>query len=186
MRQRLCWRLWDFSDFGQPVHEVSGGQKKRVALVRVLLEPVDILVLDEPTNHLDHQMSDWLEETLIRYRGTLVMVTHDRYFLDRVVTRIAEVDKGQIYSYPGSYSKFVELKEQRLNMEQATERKRQSICGRNWSGWQEAPEPGPQSRRHISSELRQCRKSRLRYRKVRLRCLPWHPGWEERQLKRKG
>lgn len=116
-----------FTDFDQPVEELSGGQKKRVALVEVLLNPVDLLVLDEPTNHLDNQMSEWLEETLMKYRGTLVMVTHDRYFLDRVVTRIVEVDKGNICSYPGSYSKFVELKEQRLNMEQATERKRQSI-----------------------------------------------------------
>lgn len=116
-----------FTDFEQPVEELSGGQKKRVALVEVLLNPVDLLILDEPTNHLDNQMSEWLEETLMKYRGTLVMVTHDRYFLDRVVTRIVEVDKGNIYSYPGSYSKFVELKEQRLNMEQATERKRQSI-----------------------------------------------------------
>lgn len=116
-----------FQDFGQPVEELSGGQKKRVALVGVLLKPVDILVLDEPTNHLDNQMSDWLEKTLIKYRGTLVMVTHDRYFLDRVVTRIAEVDKGKIYSYQGGYSKFVEQKEQRLNIELASERKRRSI-----------------------------------------------------------
>lgn len=123
-----------FTDFEQPVEELSGGQKKRVALVEVLLNPVDLLILDEPTNHLDNQMSEWLEETLMKYRGTLVMVTHDRYFLDRVVTRIVEVDKGNIYSYPGSYSKFVELKEQRLNMEQATERKRQSIL-RNELEW---------------------------------------------------
>lgn len=117
----------EFADYEQPVSQLSGGQKKRVALVKVLLQRVDILILDEPTNHLDNQMSEWLEQTLLRYRGTLVMVTHDRYFLDRVVTRIVEVDKGSIYSYPGSYSAYVSLKEQRVNSELATERKRQSI-----------------------------------------------------------
>ncbi|MDD3278564.1 MAG: ABC-F family ATP-binding cassette domain-containing protein [Lachnospiraceae bacterium] len=117
----------EFTDYEQPISQLSGGQKKRVALVKVLLQRVDILILDEPTNHLDNQMSEWLEQTLLRYRGTLVMVTHDRYFLDRVVTRIVEVDKGSIYSYPGSYSAYVSLKEQRVNSELATERKRQSI-----------------------------------------------------------
>ena len=122
----LLGRL-DFADFDQPVEELSGGQRKRVALVHVLLQPVDILVLDEPTNHLDSSMSGWLEEYLIRFRGTLVMVTHDRYFLDRVSTRIVEVDRGCVYSYPGSYSKYIQLKEERLDMEQASERKRRSI-----------------------------------------------------------
>ena len=106
---------------------LSGGQKKRVALANVLLKEPDILILDEPTNHLDGQMAQWLEDFLIRFRGALVMVTHDRYFLDRVATRIVEVDQGKIYSYPGSYSEFVRLKEERQNMEIATERKRQSI-----------------------------------------------------------
>ena len=109
------------------MHQLSGGQKKRVALANVLLKEPDILILDEPTNHLDGQMAQWLEDFLIRFRGALVMVTHDRYFLDRVATRIVEVDQGKIYSYPGSYSEFVRLKEERQNMEIATERKRQSI-----------------------------------------------------------
>lgn len=109
------------------VHQLSGGQKKRVALANVLLKEPDILILDEPTNHLDGQMAQWLEDFLIRFRGALVMVTHDRYFLDRVATRIVEVDQGKIYSYLGSYSEFVRLKEERQNMEIATERKRQSI-----------------------------------------------------------
>ena len=114
-------------EFEKLVCHLSGGQKKRVALANVLLKEPDILILDEPTNHLDGQMAQWLEDFLIRFRGALVMVTHDRYFLDRVATRIVEVDQGKIYSYPGSYSEFVRLKEERQNMEIATERKRQSI-----------------------------------------------------------
>ena len=114
-------------EFGKPVRELSGGQKKRAALVRVLLNPADFLVLDEPTNHLDCEMSDWLEEYLNRFRGTLLMVTHDRYFLDRVAGRILEVDRGKVYSYPGSYHIYVERREERLDMARASERKRKSI-----------------------------------------------------------
>ena len=115
------------TDYEQKVEELSGGQKKRVALANAILAPVEILILDEPTNHLDDEMSQWLEEYLIRFRGAVLLVTHDRYFLDRVVTRIVEVDKGKLYSYPGSYSEFVRLKAERQNMEIASERKRQSI-----------------------------------------------------------
>ena len=114
-------------DFYQKMSELSGGQKKRVALAQVLLSDADILILDEPTNHLDNEMSAWLEDYLIRFRGAVVMVTHDRYFLDRVSNRIVEIDKGKIYTYPGNYSEFVRLKEARQNMEIASERKRQSI-----------------------------------------------------------
>lgn len=110
-----------------PYEKLSGGQRKCVALANILTRDVDILVLDEPTNHLDNAMSEWLEEFLMAYRGALLMVTHDRYFLDRVSTRIVEVDKGQIYSYPGNYSEFIRLKEARQNIELSTERKRQSI-----------------------------------------------------------
>lgn len=116
-----------FRDYEEPVAHMSGGQKKRVALVNALLAPADILVLDEPTNHLDNAMSEWLEEYLIAFRGAILMVTHDRYFLDRVANRIVEVDKGKLYSYPGSYSEFVRLKEERQNMELAAERKRKSL-----------------------------------------------------------
>lgn len=115
------------TDFSQKVKELSGGQRKRLALVKVLLLPADILILDEPTNHLDNEMAGWLEDFLINYRGAVLMVTHDRYFLDRVSNRIVEIDKGKIYSYPGNYSEFVRLKEARQNMEIASERKRQSI-----------------------------------------------------------
>lgn len=116
-----------FSNTEQKIKELSGGQKKRVALVNVLLQPVDILILDEPTNHLDSSMSQWLENYLISFKGTLVMVTHDRYFLDRIASRIVEVDAGKLYSYPGSYSKYVELRQERLDMAKASERKRQSL-----------------------------------------------------------
>lgn len=115
------------TDFSQPCGELSGGQRKRLALVSVLLSPAEILVLDEPTNHLDGEMSDWLEKTLRNYRGTLCMVTHDRYFLDSVCTRIVEVDKGSLYSYEANYTGYLELKMQREDMERASARKRASI-----------------------------------------------------------
>ena len=111
----------------QKISELSGGQRKRLALADILMQPCDILVLDEPTNHLDHAMAAWLEDYLKRWRGSLIMVTHDRYFLDSVSNRIVEIDKGKIYSYDTNYSGFLELKAQREEMEAATERKRQSI-----------------------------------------------------------
>lgn len=111
----------------QKISELSGGQRKRLALAEILMQPCDILVLDEPTNHLDHAMAAWLEDYLKRWRGSLIMVTHDRYFLDSVCNRIVEIDKGKIYSYDTNYSGFLELKAQREEMEAATERKRQSI-----------------------------------------------------------
>ena len=106
---------------------LSGGQRKRAALVRTLMIPAEILVLDEPTNHLDSEMAEWLEDYLIKYRGAFVMVTHDRYFLDKTTNRILEVDKGNLYSYTGNYSKFLELKTAREEMQMATERKARSL-----------------------------------------------------------
>ena len=106
---------------------LSGGQKKRVALVRTLLTPAEILVLDEPTNHLDNEMAEWLEDYLTKYRGAFIMVTHDRYFLDKVTNKIVELDKGSLYSYNANYSKFLELKAERDEMQQATERKAKSL-----------------------------------------------------------
>lgn len=114
-------------EYEQKVNTLSGGQRKRIALANTLLSKADILVLDEPTNHLDSSMADWLEEYLKNYKGALVMVTHDRYFLDSVSNRIVEIDKGKIYSYQTNYTGFLELKAQREEMELATERKRQSI-----------------------------------------------------------
>lgn len=121
-------------DFNQPCNQLSGGQRKRLALVSVLLSKAEILVLDEPTNHLDHEMSSWLEEILRKRRGAVVMVTHDRYFLDRVSTRIIEIDKGNIYSYEANYSGFLELKMQREEIALASERKRANIL-RNELAW---------------------------------------------------
>lgn len=122
------------SDFTQPCGQLSGGQRKRLALVSVLLSSAEILVLDEPTNHLDNEMSDWLEEMLKKRRGAVVMVTHDRYFLDSVSDRIIEIDKGHIYSYQTNYSGYLELKMQREEMALASERKRASIL-RNELAW---------------------------------------------------
>lgn len=116
-----------FVDYEEKVEHMSGGQRKRIALVNALLTSADILVLDEPTNHLDNAMSEWLEEYLIQFRGAILMVTHDRYFLDRVANRIVEVDQGKLYNYPGNYSEFVRLKEERQNIALATERKRKSL-----------------------------------------------------------
>ena len=122
------------TDFKQPCGELSGGQRKRLALVSVLLSPAEILILDEPTNHLDSEMSDWLEKTLRSFRGAVIMVTHDRYFLDSVCNRIVEVDKSVIYSYDANYEGFLELKMQREDMEMASARKRATIL-RNELAW---------------------------------------------------
>ena len=114
-------------DADQCVNILSGGLKKRVAIVATLLSEADILIMDEPTNHLDSRTAQWLEDYLKNYKGALVLVTHDRYFLDSVVHRIVEIDKGQMYSYDTNYAGFLELKEAREQMEDAGERKRQSI-----------------------------------------------------------
>ena len=111
----------------EKLDHLSGGQKKRVALARTLVNPSDVLILDEPTNHLDNEMVTWLEDYLNRFKGVVIMVTHDRYFLDKVTNKILEISHGKLYSYDANYSGFLELKAQREEMELASERKRQSL-----------------------------------------------------------
>ncbi|RXT08066.1 ABC-F family ATP-binding cassette domain-containing protein [Ammoniphilus sp. CFH 90114] len=109
---------------------LSGGQKKRVAMARALIHPADLLILDEPTNHIDHETVEWLEDYLAKYRGALLLITHDRYFLDRVVNQIVELDQGQLYRYLGNYSQFLDQKAARLEQLAASEAKRQNILRR--------------------------------------------------------
>ena len=115
------------TDYSAKVETLSGGQRKRVALAAVLLSTADLLILDEPTNHLDSAMADWLEEYLKKFRGALLMITHDRYFLDNVTNRIVELDKGKLYSYQSGYEGYLELKAEREAMAVSSEQKRQNI-----------------------------------------------------------
>lgn len=117
-------------NFTQPVKELSGGQKKRVAIAKALIQPSDLLILDEPTNHLDNEIIEWLEGFLKQYKGALLVVTHDRYFLNRVTNRIFELDKGKLYTYDGNYEVFLEKKALREEQEIASESKRQNILRR--------------------------------------------------------
>lgn len=119
-----------FDDYYVRMGILSGGQKKRAALAKALVEPAEVLILDEPTNHLDNDMVIWLEKYIKSFKGELIMVTHDRYFLDNVTNRIVEIDKGSLYSYDTDYSGFLELKTEREAMERATEDKRQNILRR--------------------------------------------------------
>ncbi len=115
------------TDFDQKIEHLSGGQKKKVALAKTLTSSFEVLLLDEPTNHLDSDMIAWLEDYLRKYKGVVVMVTHDRYFLDKVTNKILEISRGKLYAYEANYSQFLELKAQREEMELASERKRQSV-----------------------------------------------------------
>ena len=115
------------TDFEKDVNLLSGGQKKRVAMAAALAGQVDLLILDEPTNHIDSEMVVWLENYLARYKGALLMITHDRYFLENVTNRIVELQDGTLTAYPANYSKYLELKEQREDMLAASERKRQAL-----------------------------------------------------------
>ena len=115
------------TDHDMKMEHLSGGQKKKVALAKTLTSSFEILLLDEPTNHLDGEMISWLEDYLKRYKGVVIMVTHDRYFLDKVTNRILEISRGKLYGYEANYSKFLEMKAEREEMELASERKRQSV-----------------------------------------------------------
>ncbi|MGI6679202.1 MAG: ABC-F family ATP-binding cassette domain-containing protein [Dehalobacterium sp.] len=114
-------------DFSAQMKSLSGGQRKRIALAAALIQPADLLILDEPTNHLDSQGVDWLEEYLNKRKGALLMVTHDRYFLDRVANRIIELDQGRLYSYMGNYSLFLDKKAEREDLEMATRRAKKNL-----------------------------------------------------------
>lgn len=120
------------TDFDQTIGCLSGGQRKRVALATALIHPADILILDEPTNHLDSDMVVWLEQHLHRFHGGMIMVTHDRYFLERVVNHITELTQCSLVTYDANYSKYLELKAQRAEMAEASERKRQSFLRREY------------------------------------------------------
>ncbi len=117
-------------DFERKIESLSGGQKKRVALATALISPCDLLILDEPTNHMDNDTIDWLEEYLKRRKGALIMITHDRYFLDRVVNKISELDKGRLFEYQGNYTSFIEKKIERMEMEQRAEQKNENLFRR--------------------------------------------------------
>lgn len=115
------------TDFQRDTSLLSGGEKKRVAIARLLINPSEILILDEPTNHLDNEMVSWLENYLKRYNGAILMVTHDRYFLDRVTNKIIEITNGDLYTYSANYSQFLAIKAQREEMDQATQRKNKTL-----------------------------------------------------------
>ena len=121
-------------DFTAVVSQLSGGQRKRIALATALIHPADLLILDEPTNHIDNEMVAWLEQTLQSYAGALLMITHDRYFLDRVSNRILEIDKGRMYAYAGNYEEFLVCKAEREAQQESSELKRQNIL-RNELAW---------------------------------------------------
>lgn len=120
------------TDYDKRIGELSGGQRKRVALATALIRPADVLILDEPTNHLDMEMAAWLEEYLRRFAGGMILITHDRYFLDRVVNRIAELENGRLHSYETNYAGYLEYRAERMEMESASARKRQSILRREY------------------------------------------------------
>lgn len=120
------------TDYDKKIGALSGGQRKRVALATALIQPADVLILDEPTNHLDMEMAAWLEDYLRRFAGGMLLITHDRYFLDRVVNRIVELENGRLYSYETNYAGYLDYKAERMEMESASERKRQSVLRREY------------------------------------------------------
>ena len=114
--KQILYKL-KLTDLNKKVSTLSGGQKKRLNLANVLIHKPDVLILDEPTNHLDLEMIEWLESYFIKEHMTLFMVTHDRYFLERVCTEIVELDQGKLYSYKGNYSYYLDKKEARMELE---------------------------------------------------------------------
>ena len=125
--RKSCLTKLGIRDYNLKAGQLSGGMAKRVALASALIQPCELLILDEPTNHLDSETICWLEEYLKKAKGALLMITHDRYFLDKVSTKILELDKGKAYTYTGNYTNFLELKMMREEREEASERKRQNL-----------------------------------------------------------
>jgi ATP-binding cassette subfamily F protein uup len=150
-------------DTAVPLEELSGGQSKRVALARALIDPVDLLILDEPTNHIDAEAIAWLEEYLKGLAGALLMVTHDRYFLDRVVNRIYEVDRRELVAYPGNYQKYLELRSVRQEQMSSAERKRQKLLRRELEWLRRSPmarSTKQKARKQRAEELQEIRYDR--------------------------
>ncbi|MEI8199317.1 MAG: ABC-F family ATP-binding cassette domain-containing protein [Eubacteriales bacterium] len=127
------------TEYDTPISRLSGGQRKRAAIASALIHPCEVLILDEPTNHLDNQMVMWLENYLSRYTGAIIMVTHDRYFLDRVTNKIIELDHGNLYSYQANYSRYLEMKAQREEVTLGTERKNKSLLRKEYEWMQQGP-----------------------------------------------
>jgi ATP-binding cassette subfamily F protein uup len=135
-------------NYHRQIGELSGGQRKRVAMASALIQPADLLILDEPTNHIDNETIEWLEEFLSHYKGALLLVTHDRYFLNRVTNRILELDRGKLYSYAGNYEYFLEKRSEREEQESAKDGK---TCSReNWPGFVVVQRLGQRSKRRVS------------------------------------
>ena len=127
------------TEYDTPISELSGGQRKRAAIASAVIHPCEVLILDEPTNHLDNEMVMWLENYLSKYTGAIIMVTHDRYFLDRVTNKIIELDHGNLYSYQANYSKYLEMKAQREEVTMGTERKNKSLLRKEYEWMQQGP-----------------------------------------------
>ena len=139
----------------EPVTHLSGGERRRVALCKLLLSKPDLLLLDEPTNHLDAESVQWLEQHLADYKGAILAVTHDRYFLDNVAEWILELDRGRAYPYEGNYSTYLEKKAERIAVQGRKDAKLQKRLGTSWPGSAPAPRPGrPRARRGCSATRR--------------------------------
>ena len=169
------------TDFEQKIETLSGGQKRRVVLARTLSDDFDVLLLDEPTNHLDGQMITWLEEYLRGYRGTVLMVTHDRYFLDRVCSRILEISQGKMYGYDADYSGFLELKAAREEMELASERKRQSVLRMELEWAKRGCRARTTKQKARLERLEALKNGQAPFRIRRWSLDLWRPGWGRRR-----
>lgn len=182
-KAREMLNILGFNDFTKTTDKMSGGEKKKVALVATLIQPSDVLILDEPTNHLDMAMINWLEDYLKSYRGAIIMVTHDRYFLDKVCHKIVEIDDAKLYTYETNYSGFLEAKNRRIEEMIASEQKRQNFL-RNELVWvrRELRLDLP-SRRQGLPDLRQSRTKSLEIpeSQTRFRWIQLLPEWARRQ-----